>query len=93
MKRPMPPDHLLDIDPVDPMGFKPASELKEWILKTILDDEGELHNPDHAHISPGDDDLFKVLWASSGFKKAEQVVLGQTEKFAPMAMAGGWRMD
>jgi hypothetical protein len=89
MKRPMPPDHLLDIDPVDPMGFEPASELKEWILKTILDDEGELHNPDHAHISPWDDDLFKVLWASSGFKKAEQVVLGQTEKFAPMA--GGWR--
>lgn len=89
MKRPMPPDHLLDIDPVDPMGFEPAPELKEWILERFISDEGELHNPDHMHISPWDDDLFKVLWASSGFIKAERVVLGQAEKFAPMA--GGWR--
>ncbi|MGC3819343.1 putative metallopeptidase [Acinetobacter sp. G11] len=89
MNRPMPPDALLDIDPLDPMGFEPAHELKGWILQTFIDEQGELHNPDHAHISPWDDDLFKVLWASKGFIKAEQVVLGQTEKFAPMA--GGWR--
>ena len=89
MKRPIPPDHLLDIDPFNPMGFEPAPELKEWILKTFIDEDGELHNPDHMHISPWDDDLFKVLWASSGFVKSEKVVLGQAEKFAPMA--GGWR--
>lgn len=89
MKRPIPPDHLLDIDPVDPIGFEPAPELKEWILKTFIDEDGELHNSDHMHISPWDDDLFKVLWASSSFIKSEKVVLGQAEKFAPMA--GGWR--
>lgn len=89
MKRPMPPQILLDLDPEDPVGFEPAHELKEWILKTFIDEDGELHNPDHMHISPWDDDLFMVLWASSGFKKSEKIVLGQTEKFAPMA--GGWR--
>ncbi|WP_165492529.1 putative metallopeptidase [Acinetobacter sp. ANC 5045] len=89
MKRPMPPQNLLDLDPEEPVGFEPAHELKEWILKTFIDEGGELHNPDHMHISPWDDDLFMVLWASSGFKKSEKVVLGQTEKFAPMA--GGWR--
>ncbi|TCB17387.1 transposase [Acinetobacter sp. ANC 5045] len=85
----MPPQNLLDLDPEEPVGFEPAHELKEWILKTFIDEGGELHNPDHMHISPWDDDLFMVLWASSGFKKSEKVVLGQTEKFAPMA--GGWR--
>ena len=89
VKRPMPPDNLLDIDPVDSMSFEPAPELKEWILKTFIDEDGELYNSDHMHISPWDDDLFKVLWASSGFIKSEKVVLGQAEKFAPMA--GGWR--
>ena len=85
----MPPQSLLDLDPKEPLGFEPAHELKEWILKTFIDEGGELYNPDHMHISPWDDDLFMVLWASSGFKKSEKVVLGQTEKFAPMA--GGWR--
>lgn len=89
MKRPLPPQSLLDLDPEEPVGFEPAHELKEWILKTFIDEDGELHNPDHMHISPWDDDLFMVLWASSGFKKSEKIVLGQTEKFAPMA--GGWR--
>ena len=85
----MPPQSLLDLDPEDTVGFEAAPELKEWILKTFIDEDGELHNPDHMHISPWDDDLFMVLWASSGFKKSEKIVLGQTEKFAPMA--GGWR--
>ena len=81
----MPPQSLLDLDPEDPVGFEPAHELKEWILKTFIDEGGELHNPDHMHISPWDDDLFMVLWASTGFKKTEKIVLGQAEKFAPMA--------
>jgi len=89
MKRPYPPEHLLEIDPVDPTAFESAPELKDWILETFISEDGELHNPDHVHISPWDDDLFKVLWASSAFIKAEQVVLGQTEKV--MFNAGGWK--
>ena len=89
MKRPYPPEHLFDIDPNDPMGFEPAQELKEWIIEKIIAEGAELFNPDHSHISPWDDDLFKVLWASSAFIKAEQMVLGQTEKV--MFNAGGWK--
>ncbi|MHA3062521.1 putative metallopeptidase [Acinetobacter sp. ANC 4641] len=89
MKRPMPPDALIDLEPVDGLDFEPAKNLKEWILATFISDSGELHNPDHAHIAPWDDDLFQVLWASSAFIKAEQVVLGQTEKI--MFNAGGWK--
>lgn len=89
MKRPYPPERLLDLDPEDGIDFEPAPELKKWILETFIDESGDLHNPDHAHISPWDDDLFKVLWASSAFVKAEQMVLGQTEKI--MFNAGGWK--
>ncbi len=89
MKRPMPPDALLERDPIDDLDFEPAKELKEWILATFISDSGELHNPEHGHIAPWDDDLFHVLWASSAFMKADQVVLGQTEKV--MFNAGGWK--
>ena len=89
MKRPIPPDSLLERDPIDDLDFEPAKELKEWILATFISDSGELYNPDHGHIAPWDDDLFHVLWASSAFMKADQMVLGQTEKV--MFNAGGWK--
>ena len=89
MKRPQPPERLLNIDPLDNVDFEPAKELEEWIIDTFISSDGKLYNPDHAHISPWSSTLFKVLWASSAFIKADRVVLGQTEKFSPMA--GGWR--
>ena len=85
----MPPKKLLDLDPFDTVDFEPAPELEQWILETFISDGGELYNEDHQHISPWPTDLFKVLWASSAFIKADRVILGQAEKFAPMA--GGWR--
>lgn len=89
MKRPYPPERLLELDPEDGIDFEPAPDLKQWILETFIDESSDLYNPDHGHIAPWDDDLFKVLWASSAFIKAEQMVLGQTEKI--MFNAGGWK--
>ena len=63
--------------------------LKSGLSILSISSDGKLYNPDHAHISPWSSTLFKVLWASSAFIKADRVVLGQTEKFSPMA--GGWR--
>lgn len=88
MKRPMPPESFL-LNESETIDFMPAPELEQWILETFISEDGELYNEDHRHISPWPTDLFKVLWASSAFIKAERMVLGQCEKFSPMA--GGWR--
>lgn len=90
MKRPYPPDSLLGLDPeYDPIDFEPAHDLRKWILETFVYEEGELYNPDHDHIQMFERDFFDVLWASSAFVKAEQVVLGQTERV--MINMGGWK--
>lgn len=88
MKRPMPLESFL-LNESESIDFMPAPELEQWILETFISEDGELYNEDHRHISPWPTDLFKVLWASSAFIKAERMVLGQCEKFSPMA--GGWR--
>ena len=90
MKRPYPPENLLLIDPVeDGIQFDPAFELKDWIWKTFIEDDGLLHNKEHEHLNYVSKNIFEVLWASSAFIKSEKFVLGQTEKV--MINAGGWK--
>jgi len=44
----------------------PASEVLEWVNQQILSQDGQLHNPDHAHLI---DANIRVMWASSAFSK------------------------
>ncbi|OTG66091.1 putative metallopeptidase [Acinetobacter silvestris] len=89
MKRPNPPERLLELDPIDDMDFEPAFELKEWIWETFLDSNSDLYNEEHEHLTYFNKRFFEVLWASSAFIKAEKYVLGQTEKV--MINVGGWK--
>lgn len=84
MTRPFPPDELL-ASLAD--RFEPADDLREWIISTFIDGDGELHNPDHAHLS---DVTLGVLWTNSVNQKNMRSVIGQAELMPPMAM-GKWQ--
>ena len=95
MKRPMPPK---DIGVFDfdwsmhndvPYDFRPDEDLKDWVWNTFIDEESELCNPDHIHLSYYNRDLIGFMWASRPFEKGGHVVSGQAEQVA--IMAGGWK--
>lgn len=72
-----------------PYDFRPDEGLKDWVWSTFIDEEGELCNPDHVHLSYYNRDLIGFMWASRPFEKGGHIVLGQAEQVA--IMAGGWK--
>ncbi|RMN71566.1 Prophage PssSM-02, Orf45 [Pseudomonas syringae] len=64
----------------------PAPEVLGWLQAEILAEDGNIHNPDHAHLLDAD---IRVMWASSSFEKQGRRVLGQAEQVA--FRAGGWQ--
>ena len=64
----------------------PASDIMQWVTDNILNGEGELHNPDHAHLIDAD---IAFMWAATAFSKKGRTVLGQAEEVA--MRAGGWQ--
>lgn len=67
--------------------FEPSPELRDWIVATFIDPDGELHNSDHAHLQQAS---FGVLWTNVDNAKAMKIVIGQAELMPPMAM-GKWQ--
>jgi len=83
--RPYPPaDFVEDFAPY--IKLMPATGIMQWVTDNILNSEGELHNPDHAHLIDAD---IAFLWAASAFSKKGRTVLGQAEEV--MMRAGGWQ--
>lgn len=83
--RPYPPsDFVEEFAPY--IKLIPATGIKEWVTENILDGEGELHNPDHAHLIDAD---IAFMWAAAAFTKKGRAVLGQAEEV--MMRAGGWQ--
>ncbi len=76
--RPVPP---MDLD-----RFKPAPEVRAWVEKEILAEDGLLYNPEHAHLIDAD---LEFLWAPGGFNKQMRRVIGQAEEV--IFRAGGWQ--
>ena len=91
--RPFPPTDLIDqAEEEEAIRLAPAVELKEWVIKNFLTIGGQLHNPDHDHISEllHDDETFLAFaWASSACMAKKRMVLGQCEKV--MFNQGGWK--
>ena len=91
--RPFPPTDLIDqAEEEEAIRIAPAVELKEWVIKNYLTIGGQLHNPDHDHISEllHDDETFLAFtWASSACQSKKRMVLGQCEKV--MFNQGGWK--
>ena len=88
MNRPYPPKEATELSDLADIGIRltPAPEVWEWLGAQVLAEDGEIHNPDHAHLLDAD---VRVMWASSSFEKAGRRVLGQAEQVA--FRAGGWQ--
>lgn len=86
--RPLPPQSLLSAgaDCKSNLTFVTAPELLNWVHRSILSEDGPIHNSDHGHLADAD---LCFMWASSGFAKAGRYVLGQSEQV--MFRAGGWQ--
>lgn len=86
-QRPYPPPLFVD-NPDFKLYIRiiPAKGVHEWLHAEILSEEGNLHNPDHAHLLEAD---LCFLWASNAFDKKGRAVLGQAEEV--MIRAGGWQ--
>ncbi len=67
--------------------FEPAEDLREWIVSTFIDPDGELANPDHQHLADAE---IGVLWTNVGNSRNMRSVIGQAEIMPPMAM-GKWQ--
>ena len=91
--RPFPPTDLIDrAEEQEAILLAPAVDLKDWVVKNFLTLGGELHNPDHDHISEllhDDETVLAFAWASSAAVAKKRMVLGQCEKV--MFNQGGWK--
>ena len=87
MKRPYPPEHLIDKDWSEEFLFEPATDIHDWLQETILNSNSDLYNKDHEHLIGHSGVCF--LWAESGFEKQGRVVLGQAE--IVQFQASGWK--
>ena len=83
MTRPYPPESMAEIEE----RFEPAEDLREWIVETFIDPEGELANPDHQHLMDAE---IGVLWTNVDNSRNMRGVIGQAELMPPMAM-GKWQ--
>ena len=82
--RPLPPEEMMrDIEE----RFMPDDDLREWIVATFVDADGELANADHAHLLDAE---IGVLWTNVDNSKNMRSVIGQAELMPPMAM-GKWQ--
>lgn len=84
MSRPIPPEHIL-VGPHE-IAFEPAPDVWEWALQNIIQDTGEIHNPDHAHLEHAD---VGILWTSVMNSRKGRTVVGMAEK--PQFMCNKWQ--
>lgn len=85
--RPFPPTSLAGVEAGFADSFEVAADLRDWIVETFISDDGEIHNPDHAHLMNAE---IGVLWTTCANAKNMRSVLGQAELMPPMAM-GKWQ--
>lgn len=72
--RPAPPPEVLAVDAWG--AFTPGLELGQWIRATLIDADGQLHNPDHAHLGEAN---IGYLWTSAPCIKKGRTVVGMAE--------------
>lgn len=83
-QRPMPPSSVMEVDLYG--GFEPADDLLDWVRETIIDPDGDVHNPDHSHLENAD---VRFLWSSAPCTSKGRRVLGMAEK--PMFRCNQWQ--
>lgn len=86
LTRPMPPAEVLDRFG---KSFTPAPELEEWARAALIDEDGELHNEDHAHLQHA---RLGFVWATVPNGRNGIRIVGQCEIMPPMGM-GRWQKE
>lgn len=84
LERPLPPEHIVRSSALVSQ-FEPAPEVTEWIRAVIIEESGQLHNPDHEHLAQAD---IGVLWASMAMRTKGRTVIGTAE--IPQPRGSGW---
>ncbi|MGN7734387.1 putative metallopeptidase [Ensifer sp. 22564] len=64
-----------------------APELEAWARDTFIDPDGDMFNPDHAHLIPAS---IGMLWTSVSNSKRGRTLIGQAEMGRPAGMMGKW---
>jgi len=82
----MPPASVLE--PLFEDRFEPATDLLAWVRSTFIDPAGDLHNPEHGHLS---DVGIGFLWSAQGFTKAGRRVLGLCEDLQQSGRGNAWQ--
>lgn len=72
--RPMPPASILELDPYG--WFEPAHDVERWIHQVLIDQEGQIHNPDHIHLV---DARIGILWSTAPCSMKGREVIGMAE--------------
>jgi len=85
-RRPRPPASVLEGLFED--RFEPAHDVGAWVRSTFLEEGGDLHNPDHQHLT---DVSVGFLWASQGLTKAGRRVIGLTEDLQASMRGNAWQ--
>lgn len=86
--RPLPPSELIGVEGINNLDrFVVAEDLREWIFGTFIAGDGELTNPDHAHLAEAE---IGVLWTNCDNSRRMRSVIGQAEIMPPQAF-GAWQ--
>jgi hypothetical protein len=92
--RPIPPANIGNMDQGWPLMFVPAPDMPEWAIKTFLDPDSKLYNPDHFHLFDALEESIGFMWASSGFNSKGNHVIGFTEELVFRAHKWAkWRQE
>lgn len=82
--RPMPP---ADFGAgIEGPSIIPAKGMRDWIIRTFLEEGAPLFNPDHQHLLQAP---FECLWAAAAFTKQGRIIVGQAEEIA--YRVSGWQ--
>lgn len=84
--RPYPPKELTESGPD---RFVPAPNLREWLVRTFVDEQGCVANEDHAHLRFAS---FGTLWTNSVNSRHQRRIVGEAELMPPRGgTMGKWQ--
>lgn len=90
LARPQPPEDLISPDALSGRPrFVPAPDLTGWLTRAYLDEDGPLHDPDHAHLR---DANIGCLWTNAENSRQQRRIVGQAEMPAnSLGRMGKWQ--
>lgn len=77
LDRPRPPADMVSIDGlVSGVQFRPAPDLRDWIMAAYLDEAGPLYYPGHAHLQEA---TIGCVWTCARNERRGRWIVGEAE--------------